>query len=49
MNKNKLLYEQPGCKILVVRFEGLLMASGDPDKAIPNLSRDGYGYEDLDA
>ena len=21
MNKNKLLYEQPGCKILVVRFE----------------------------
>lgn len=30
MNKNKLLYEQPGCKILVVRFEGLLMVSGDP-------------------
>ena len=30
MSKNKLLYEQPGCKILVVRFEGLLMASGDP-------------------
>lgn len=29
MNKNKLLYEQPGCKILVVRFEGLLMVSGD--------------------
>ena len=30
MSKNKLLYEQPGCKILVVRFEGLLMVSGDP-------------------
>ena len=29
MNKNKLLYEQPGCKILVVRFEdGILFVSG---------------------
>ena len=29
MNKNKLLYEQPGCKILVVRFEGNLL-TGSP-------------------
>ena len=27
MNKIKLDYLQPGCKILVVRFEGMLMTS----------------------
>ena len=27
MNKIKLDYLQPGCKILVVRFEGVLMES----------------------
>ncbi len=35
MNKNKLLYEQPGCKILVVRFEGRIL-EGSP-----------YGQDDL--
>ena len=52
MNKNKLLYEQPGCKILVVRFGGLLMVSGDPvynvngteDGYTRNGSEEGYGW-----
>ncbi len=45
---SKKLYEQPTTKVLVVQFEGILMQSVT-EKAIPNLSRDGYGYEDLDA
>ena len=41
MNKKKSLYEAPTTNILVVRFEGMLMASGDPRKGgINNIGGD---------
>ena len=41
MNKNKSLYEAPTTNILVVRFEGMLMTSGDPRKGgINNIGGD---------
>ncbi len=44
MINKKLLYEQPDCELLVVRFEGnLLTGTGDTQV---NGGRSGYGYYD---
>ena len=46
MNKIKLTYEQPGCELLVVRFEGDLLTgsplNGTSKKDTENIIDDGY-------
>ena len=41
MTKN-MFYETPTTKILVVRFEGVLMQSGNPNSVRSNSASSGY-------
>ncbi|MBR1574579.1 MAG: hypothetical protein IJ652_07010 [Bacteroidales bacterium] len=54
MNKIKLTYEQPGCELLVVRFEENIMSPQiDPNGTQRSTSKNGStfgfdGWDDID-
>ena len=45
MNKIKLTYEQPGCELLVVRFEGDLLTISNRNAVRSNSASSGYDEE----